>query len=107
MISKDPSIELMLYLSAQRQISVAMDLFNLTTTTNELCGILVGNDTSLLTKSFDLLLGAHKLKVNNPEINKNEVSLQKIQENLNLQSFSCFDEIEGSLLSKIALLSLE
>jgi KEOPS complex subunit Cgi121 len=111
MISKTLSIEVLLYVAAQRQIRKAIDLLGVKETTKDIAGILLGGTSQqLINASYQLQEELH-IK---PNINllddfssKNELFIKMLSnDGYNAIDFT-FIEIEKAILQNIALLALE
>ncbi|MHA2202151.1 MAG: KEOPS complex subunit Cgi121 [Candidatus Hodarchaeales archaeon] len=111
MISKTISIEVLLYVAAQRQIKKAIALLGVKKTTKDVAGILLGEASQqLINASYQLQEELHM----KPNINllddfssKNELFIEVLSnDGYNATDFT-FNEIEKTVLQKIALLALE
>lgn len=111
MISKTVSIEVLLYVAAQRQIKKAIALLGVKETTKDVAGILLGETSQQIINASCLLQEELHMK---PNINlladfssKNELFIKMLcNDGYNATDFT-FSEIEKAVLQKIALLALE
>ncbi|MFX0125027.1 MAG: KEOPS complex subunit Cgi121 [Candidatus Hodarchaeota archaeon] len=111
MISKTLSIEVLLYVAAQRQIRKAIALLGLKETTKNVAGLLLGETSEQLINASDQLQEELHIKSNinllDDFSSKNELFIEMLcNDGYQANNFT-FNEIEKAVLQKIALLALE
>ena len=111
MIAKTLSIEVLLYVAAQRQIKKAIALLGVKETTKDVAGILLGETSQqLINASYQLQEELHmkpNIDLLDDFSSKNEFFIEMLSnDGYNAIDFT-FNEIEKAVLQKIALLALE
>jgi KEOPS complex subunit Cgi121 len=112
MISKTFSMELMLYMAGYRQIKKAIDLIGIKPDTRCIIGVLGAENTNPLPKAYQKIQRWLQFS-NNPTIIQDFKTKEKnvrellLKEGYELAKSYSYDEIEKTILQKIALLALE
>lgn len=112
MISKTFSMELMLYLSGYRQIKKAIDLIGIKSNTKCIVGVLGAKKSNILPKAYEKLkkllqFSSDQEIIQNLKAKEQFVKNQLLNEGYELANTFSHDEIEKTILQRIALLTLE
>ncbi len=112
MISKTFSMELMLYVSGYRQIKKAIDLIGIKPDTRCIIGVLAAEGPKFLHSAYEkfkkLLQFTSNLNIiQDFKKKENHVREQLLNEGYSLANSYSFEEIEKTILQRIALLTLE
>ena len=112
MISKTFSMEIMLYLTGHRQIKKAIDLIGIKSDTRCIIGVLGAKESRTLSKAYQelkklLQFSSDQDIIQNLHVKEKFVKEQLLNEGYESANTFSFDEIEKTILQRIALLTLE
>ena len=110
LISKTFSIELLLYLAGERQISKAIEEYGLKENTRCVLGVIIGTNQDKILNAFNELLFLYDLELHKNILNPTEEKYEYFSKKLIQEGFPrnklSYQGIESMLLQKIALLAL-